>query len=119
MMRETGGKAARTYEALLDAAVTCAIRRRWNYRGYESQDKTLAALGRRVPGFSRQEKVDALLRGRALYDAAEAAMTSEPQRWTTDKRGHMPPTVVEETRALQAALAKTHPGFSRDTYRGV
>lgn len=56
---------------LLAAAVLCAMRRRYNYRGYESAEKALAALRRRCRGVDREALTAAFSRGSALYTRAE------------------------------------------------
>jgi hypothetical protein len=56
---------------MLAAAVLCAMRHRYHYRGYETAEKAAAALRRRCPGVPRERRDAALACGTALYARAE------------------------------------------------
>lgn len=60
-----------TAKRLLDAALICAIRQQYGYRGYESRKKTMAAMRRRCPGVAMQRRQQALERATAVYRRAE------------------------------------------------
>ena len=60
-----------TEDSLLTAAVLCAMRQRYSYRGYESAEKAMAALRRRCRGIARPELEAAFTLGSALYARAE------------------------------------------------
>jgi hypothetical protein len=62
---------------LLDAAVTVAMRCQYGYKGYEDNLKAVKALKRRCPGFSQAQYLDALRKGKLLYEASERVIKGQ------------------------------------------
>ncbi len=60
-----------TVDTLLAAAVLCAMRHRYSYKGYESAEKATAALRRRCRRAAREQVETAFASGSALYTRAE------------------------------------------------
>ena len=67
--------------SLLDAAMLCAMRHRYGYRGYESPEKAKAALRRRCRGVERQDLEEAFSRGVAMYARAEEIVWANRHRF--------------------------------------
>jgi hypothetical protein len=83
-------------ETLLGASMLCAMRLRYNYRGYESPEKAKAALRRRCRGITRQQLEDAFSRGAALYERAEEVVWANRRHISAEDLGDLESQLLRE-----------------------
>ena len=94
-----------TEDALLAAAVLCAMRHRYNYRGYESAGKATAALRRRCRGVARQQVEAAFVQGAALYARAEEVVWAN-RHVPAEQLGDLVPMLRGEFPGAGAAVVR-------------
>jgi hypothetical protein len=92
-----------TEEAILGAATLCAMRHRYNYRGYESADKAKAALRRKCRGVSSQRLEAAFSQGSALYARAEEIVWAN-RHLAVEDLGSLAPDLLGEFTAAGAVV---------------
>ena len=90
-------------ESLLAAAALCAMRRRYNYRGYESAEKATAALRRKCRGVTRPQLEAAFVLGSALYARAEEIVWAN-RHVPAERLGDLVPGLCREFPAAAAAV---------------
>lgn len=95
----------------VDYAFTVAVRRYWNYRGYESDMKAMAALRRRFPRRTRAQYEDSFRNGRRLYVAAIKLVAAHLDACQGEE--------IDADRTIQRKLAARVPGFRASTYRAA
>jgi hypothetical protein len=102
----------------LEGAFVVAQRYRCGYRGYESDEKAIAALRRKFPKCTNRQYTNALRKGVDLYDCSVECVKRNVdalyKEWdacqTCDPAGTIPRTLIMR-------LKKAVPGFRLSTYR--
>ena len=92
-------------KAVLAAAVLCAMRHRYNYRGYESEEKARAALRRKHRGVASQLLETAFSQGSALYSRAEEVVWAN-RDLPAENLGDLVPVLRGEFPAASAAVLR-------------
>src|SRR5262245_28817158 len=98
----------------LDRAFVSAMRFRWQYRGYESEEKAIASLRRACPGLTTAQYKNAFEKSTALYNCALDAVKAREEVFAPVR----PYTVddIPRSRELIEQLRRRIPGFKLATY---
>lgn len=99
---------------LLDGAIVVAVRFRYGYRGYETEDKACRALARRCRGFTKEQYATALSRAKTMYDAAEAVIWQNREALAASERD--PESGLPPFADLIEPLQRQHSGFPEETH---
>jgi len=103
---------AKSQETLLEAAVLCAMRGRYRYRGYETVEKARAALRRRCRGVPAQELDEAFARADAMYARAEEIVWENRGRLSAEECARLESQLLEEIPSLEAGAVRNALGWA-------
>jgi hypothetical protein len=102
----------------LEGAFVVAQRFRCEYRGYESDEKAIAALRRKFPRFTSRRYANALRKGVDLYDRSVECVQQNIdalyKRWDAIQTCNPTASIP---RSLINRLKRAVPGFRLSTYR--
>ena len=98
---------------LLDYALTVAVRLKYHYKGYESKEKGLKALKRKVKGFSDEECQKALDKSEKLFVAASRLIDRDHTKLYEAKKDSF--TGMPDMDYLKRSLKEKHSAFKLST----